>query len=155
VVTRFVEWLKEHNAGIPHEERYSKGAGFYGLDLYSLHESGTEINGMQLGHATFCLLESTERRSTTCALPCHDASKNWKSPPCLGFWLCDSTAHPFALDPSLPQPPRSWSSCLEWTRMLPHAPRPGSSALTAMAPTQWPMPTRWVAGDWDGVFVGR
>lgn len=41
VVTRFVDWLRQHNAQIPQEQRYAQGAGFYGLDLYSLHESGT------------------------------------------------------------------------------------------------------------------
>jgi erythromycin esterase-like protein len=34
-VHRFVEWLRSHNARLPHERR----AGFYGLDLYSLHTS--------------------------------------------------------------------------------------------------------------------
>jgi erythromycin esterase-like protein len=35
VVWRFVDWLREHNATRAPEER----AGFYGLDLYSLHAS--------------------------------------------------------------------------------------------------------------------
>jgi protein-L-isoaspartate(D-aspartate) O-methyltransferase len=34
-VHHFVEWLRSHNARLPHERR----AGFYGLDLYSLHTS--------------------------------------------------------------------------------------------------------------------
>src|SRR5207245_2923423 len=33
VVLEFVEWLRRHN------ERAGGGAGFYGLDLYSLHSS--------------------------------------------------------------------------------------------------------------------
>ena len=33
------EWLKRHNAGLPAEER----AGFYGLDVYSLHDSMSEV----------------------------------------------------------------------------------------------------------------
>ena len=35
VVVDFVEWLRQHNAAVPPPER----AGFYGLDLYSLHSS--------------------------------------------------------------------------------------------------------------------
>jgi erythromycin esterase-like protein len=34
-VVEFVEWLYEHNDGLPPEER----AGFYGMDLYALHAS--------------------------------------------------------------------------------------------------------------------
>ncbi|EFN51233.1 hypothetical protein CHLNCDRAFT_141245 [Chlorella variabilis] len=43
VVTRFVDWLRQHNAQIPQEQRYAQGAGFYGLDLYSLHESAAKV----------------------------------------------------------------------------------------------------------------
>src|SRR5690348_16830857 len=35
VVERFAEWLREHNAQVPAERQ----AGFYGMDLYSLHTS--------------------------------------------------------------------------------------------------------------------
>ena len=31
----FVEWLYEHNHGLPSEQQ----AGFYGMDLYALHAS--------------------------------------------------------------------------------------------------------------------
>jgi erythromycin esterase-like protein len=34
-VVAFVEWLREHNEGLPPEEQ----AGFYGMDLYALHSS--------------------------------------------------------------------------------------------------------------------
>jgi erythromycin esterase-like protein len=34
-VVAFVEWLREHNAGLPTEAQ----AGFYGMDLYALHAS--------------------------------------------------------------------------------------------------------------------
>ena len=34
-VVEFVEWLYEHNDGLPHERQ----AGFYGMDLYALHAS--------------------------------------------------------------------------------------------------------------------
>jgi erythromycin esterase-like protein len=37
VVLEFVEWLREHN------ERAAQAAGFYGLDLYSLHGSVEEV----------------------------------------------------------------------------------------------------------------
>jgi erythromycin esterase-like protein len=36
----FVDWLRGHNAGLPEAERYARGAGFYGMDVYSLHASG-------------------------------------------------------------------------------------------------------------------
>ena len=35
VVVEFAEWLRAHNAGAPYERQ----AGFYGVDLYSLHDS--------------------------------------------------------------------------------------------------------------------
>ncbi|HEX2285707.1 MAG TPA: erythromycin esterase family protein [Mycobacterium sp.] len=41
VVCDFAEWLREHNSGIDHERQ----AGFYGLDLYSLHRSMQEVIG--------------------------------------------------------------------------------------------------------------
>ena len=34
-VVSFVEWLREHNDGLPEDER----VGFYGMDLYALHAS--------------------------------------------------------------------------------------------------------------------
>jgi len=39
VVERFAEWLREHNAQVPAERQ----AGFYGMDLYSLHTSMDEV----------------------------------------------------------------------------------------------------------------
>ena len=41
-VAAFIEWLRQHNEGLPLERRYRDGAGFLGMDLYSLHESGTQ-----------------------------------------------------------------------------------------------------------------
>lgn len=41
-VAAFIEWLRQHNEGLPPERRYRDGAGFLGMDLYSLHESGTQ-----------------------------------------------------------------------------------------------------------------
>lgn len=35
VVLQFIDWLREHNDGLPPERR----VGFYGLDMYSLYES--------------------------------------------------------------------------------------------------------------------
>jgi erythromycin esterase-like protein len=37
VVVEFVEWLREHNSGT------NEKAGFYGLDLYSLHRSAEQV----------------------------------------------------------------------------------------------------------------
>jgi erythromycin esterase-like protein len=42
VVLEFVEWLHEHNAALP---RGAPRAGFYGLDLYSLHASIAAVVG--------------------------------------------------------------------------------------------------------------
>src|SRR3954466_7417573 len=39
IVLDFVAWLRARNEGLPAEER----AGFYGLDLYSLHASMAEV----------------------------------------------------------------------------------------------------------------
>jgi erythromycin esterase-like protein/predicted phosphoribosyltransferase len=41
VVRHFAEWLRERNRGLPVERQ----AGFYGLDLYSLHRSMEEVVG--------------------------------------------------------------------------------------------------------------
>jgi protein-L-isoaspartate(D-aspartate) O-methyltransferase len=40
-VQEFVEWMREHNRELPEERR----AGFYGLDLYSLHSSIDRVLG--------------------------------------------------------------------------------------------------------------
>jgi len=39
VVTNFIDWMHAHNAGLPPEQR----AGFYGLDLYSLFQSMSDV----------------------------------------------------------------------------------------------------------------
>ena len=48
-VAAFIEWLRQHNEGLPPERRYRQGAGFLGMDLYSLHESGTRGGAVQGG----------------------------------------------------------------------------------------------------------
>ena len=41
VVVEFAEWLRAHNAGLP----AARQAGFYGVDLYSLHDSVDAVLG--------------------------------------------------------------------------------------------------------------
>lgn len=45
VVVEFLEWLRARNAALPAGRQLSASAGFYGMDMYSLHSSGGFLGG--------------------------------------------------------------------------------------------------------------
>lgn len=42
-VESFVEWLHDYNKTVPREYQPGKGAGFYGMDVYSMHASAEAV----------------------------------------------------------------------------------------------------------------